>query len=88
MTTPAILSVRVSAQERALLQSAAAAARTNVSDFVRRKAVEAAELDMLDRHDVVIPVEDWEAFEAWLATPSLENPKLRRLADSKPLWED
>jgi uncharacterized protein (DUF1778 family) len=39
-----VLSVRVSDAERQLLQDASDEARTSVSDFVRRKAIEAAEL--------------------------------------------
>ena len=39
----AVLSVRVSASERALLEAAAEQASTNLSDFVRRRALEAAE---------------------------------------------
>jgi uncharacterized protein (DUF1778 family) len=46
------LSVRLNDQERALLEEASSQARTNVSDFVRRRALEAAELDVLERrHD-------------------------------------
>jgi uncharacterized protein (DUF1778 family) len=41
-----VLSVRLNDQERALLEEASSQARTNVSDFVRRKALEAP-----DRHD-------------------------------------
>ena len=45
MTSPTqVLSVRVSVSERDLLESAAAQGRTNLSDFVRRKAIEAAEI--------------------------------------------
>ncbi len=41
------VSVRVSPGERDLLEAAAAQARTTLSDFVRRKAIEAAETDLL-----------------------------------------
>ena len=37
-----VLSVRVSQSERDLLEMAAEQARTNLSDFIRRKALEAA----------------------------------------------
>ena len=61
----AVLSVRVSASERALLEAAAEQARTNLSDFVRQRALEAAETDLLDRRVVTIPAKDWAKFEAW-----------------------
>ena len=55
----AVLSVRVSASERALLEAAAEQASTNLSDFVRRRALEAAETDLLDRRKLKrVPVVD------------------------------
>lgn len=41
-----VVSVRVSSSERDLLEIAAAQAHTNLSDFVRRKALEAAEMEV------------------------------------------
>jgi uncharacterized protein (DUF1778 family) len=64
-----ILSVRVSPNERELLDAAATQARTSISDFVRRAAIEAAELDVLNRTTIAIPAEFWEASEAWAALP-------------------
>ncbi|WP_353806941.1 DUF1778 domain-containing protein [Mesorhizobium sp.] len=46
--TTSVLSVRVSEEERALLEAASDHARTSLSDFVRRRALEAAEMDMLE----------------------------------------
>ncbi len=82
-----ILSVRVSPDERALLDAAAEQSRTSVSDFVRRAAVEAAEMEILNRSNVVIPAESWEAFEAWAARPAEDVPGLVELFSRKPTWE-
>lgn len=82
------VSVRVSPSERDLLEAAAAHARTNLSDFVRRKALEAAELDLMDRRIVTIPAADWERFEAWAQAPAKPVPALRALAATKPAWQD
>jgi uncharacterized protein (DUF1778 family) len=81
-----VLSVRLSGQERALLEAASSQARTNVSDFVRRMAIEAAEVDMLERRIVVIPAKDWERFEAWAAKPARKITSLRELARRPPTW--
>ena len=81
-----VLSVRLSDQERALLEAASAQARTNVSDFVRRKAIEAAEIDLLERRGVVIPAKDWKRFEAWAAKPARELPRIKELARRPPTW--
>jgi uncharacterized protein (DUF1778 family) len=81
-----VLSVRVSAEERALLEAASDQARTSLSEFIRRKAVDAAESEMLERRIVTIPADDWEAFEAWTRQPSRDVPALRELATRKPTW--
>jgi len=78
--TPAVLSVRVSPNERALLEAAAEQSRTNLSDFVRRKALEAAEIDVLQHRIVAIPAEHWDKFESWAFAPAEEIPGLRKLA--------
>jgi uncharacterized protein (DUF1778 family) len=83
-----VLSVRVSASERDLLEVAAEQARTNLSDFVRRKALEAAEVDVLQYGIVTIPAADWEKFEAWVSAPAREIPALKELASSRPAWQD
>lgn len=83
-----VLSVRVSAGERDLLAAAAEQARTSLSDFVRRKALEAAEADILARTVVTIPARHWEKFEAWAHAPARDIPALRELAAHKPAWQD
>jgi uncharacterized protein (DUF1778 family) len=83
----AILSVRVSASERALLEAAAEQASTNLSDFVRRRALEAAETDLLNRRIVTIAAKDWARFEAWASSPAREVPALRKLAKTRPVWQ-
>jgi uncharacterized protein (DUF1778 family) len=85
--TPAVLSVRVSAEERALLEAAADKARTNLSDFIRRRAIEAAEMDVLDRRVVTVAAKDWARFEAWANAPAKQVPALRKLAKTRPAWQ-
>ena len=87
VTTTSILSVRVNPEERALLEAAAEQSHTNLSDFVRRKALEAAEIDILNRTIVTIPAKDWEQFEAWASRPAVTVPALAKLACLTPTWE-
>jgi uncharacterized protein (DUF1778 family) len=82
-----VLSVRVSAEERALLEEAAAKSRTTLSEFIRRRAVEAAEAEVLNRSVITIPAKDWEAFEAWIARPAEAAPALAELGRRTPSWE-
>jgi uncharacterized protein (DUF1778 family) len=82
------VSVRVTPTEREMLEAAAAQARTNLSDFVRRKALEAAEIELLDHRIVTIPAADWERFEAWAHAPAKPVPALSELAAISPAWQD
>lgn len=82
------VSVRVSPGERDLLEAAAAQTQTSLSDFVRRKALEAAELELLDQRTITIPAADWERFEAWATAPAKPVSALRDLATTKPVWKD
>jgi uncharacterized protein (DUF1778 family) len=85
--TASVLSVRVNSDERAILEAAAEQAHTTLSEFVRRKALESAEAEVLNRPIVTIPAGDWEAFEAWVNRPAETIPALAALARRRPSWE-
>jgi uncharacterized protein (DUF1778 family) len=87
VSTASVLSVRVSSDERALLEAAAEQAHTNLSDFVRRKALEAAEADVLNRTIITISAKDWEPFEAWIKRPAKTIAALRELRTVNPSWD-
>jgi uncharacterized protein (DUF1778 family) len=74
-----VLSVRLNAGERALLEAVAAQLGTSLEDFVRSKSIEAAEIEMLDRSTVVIPARHWEAFKDWISAPAQTIPALTEL---------
>jgi uncharacterized protein (DUF1778 family) len=82
------VSVRVSAQEREVLEAAAKQARTNLSDFIRRKAVEAAETDLFFAAAITIPPENWDRFEAFARAPARTLPGLSELARTEPAWRE
>lgn len=84
--TTSVLSIRVSEEERRLLEAASAQARTNLSDFVRRKAIEAAEIEMLERPAVTVPAGDWEAFESWAESAPRRIAALEELARTELKW--
>ena len=58
-----------------------------MSEFLRRKAVDAAECDMLQRRVVTIPTKDWEAFESWASRLAQEVPAIEELAERAPTWQ-
>lgn len=86
-STTSVLSVRVNSAERAVLEAAAEQCHTSLSEFVRRKALESAETEVLNRTVVSIPAKDWAAFEAWVRRPAKKLPALVELARRKPSWE-
>ena len=87
MKNTSVLSVRVKSGERAILQVAAEQAHTSLSDFVRRKAIESAELEIMNRTVVTIPAKDREAVESWLKRPAKPNAALKKLLRTVPVWE-
>ena len=86
-STSSVLSVRVNSAERAILEAAAEQSHTSLSEFVRRRALESAETEVLNRTVVTIPAKDWDAFEAWIRRPAKTVPALAKLARRKPSWE-
>ncbi len=87
ISTTSVLSVRVNPDERAVLEAAAEQAHTNLSDFIRRKALAAAEADVVNRTVVTIPAKDWETFESWQARPAELIPALADLMQRTLTWE-
>lgn len=87
-TSSRILSVRVSPQERDLLQIAANRAHSSVSDFVRHNALEAAAQVLMERRIIQIPAEAWDEIDAYLAAPAKQKPELQSLAHHKTAWQD
>ncbi|MGC1579311.1 MAG: DUF1778 domain-containing protein [Beijerinckiaceae bacterium] len=81
------MSVRINRYERALLDAAAEQSRTSLSDFVRRKALDAAETDVLNRTAVIIAAKDWEKFESWINRPAKNIQALKKLKRITPSWD-
>ncbi|MBW7835715.1 MAG: DUF1778 domain-containing protein [Sphingomonadales bacterium] len=88
MANLAPVSVRISPRERELLEAAAEQSRTNLSDFIRRRAVEAAEADLFFRALVIIPAANWKKFESWANAPAREIAGLKDLAETRASWQD
>ncbi len=83
---PSVLNVPVSQDERDVLEFAAGQTGADLGDYVRRRAVEAAEIDVLEYRLATIPAQDWEKFEVWVNTPPKDVHALRKLAASHPAW--
>ena len=91
MTTPptplrrpakeARIALRVSTQERDLIEQASALVSTTVSDFMLRASLVRASEVLADRREFRLPPDQWEAFVAMLDQPptAADTPRLRRL---------
>jgi uncharacterized protein (DUF1778 family) len=88
MATSPILSVRVTPDERALLESASTNAHATISEFTRRAALLLAEEELMRRSTIVIVPERWAEVEAVMAAPPAAVPALQELAGRKPAWQD
>ncbi len=82
MTTRAIrsekLDIRLSAEAKRILASAAAAQRRSISDFVLESALSQAEDALADRRRFGLDAERWDAFMAALDAPPRDLPRSRR----------
>jgi uncharacterized protein (DUF1778 family) len=65
-----VVSVCVSEEDHTLLAAASELTGTSVSEFIRRKALEAAEAAILERRSVTVARWDWDAFEGWAHQPT------------------
>jgi len=81
------INLRASRGQKALIDQAAAALGRSRSDFMLDTACREAEAVLLDRRYFVLSGEAFERFTAMLDKPPGDNPKLRRLLQTKAPWE-
>jgi uncharacterized protein (DUF1778 family) len=73
------LDLRLTAEAKRILATAAAAERRSLSDFVLESALGRAEEALADRRSFHLDAERWKAFIAALDTPPRDLPRLKRL---------
>ena len=76
------LDIRLTAEAKRILASAAAAQRRSISDFVLESALSRAEDALADRRRFGLDAERWQAFMAALDAPPRDLPRLKRLLDA------
>jgi uncharacterized protein (DUF1778 family) len=81
------LDLRLTPSAKRVLQSAALAARTSVSEFVLESALARAEETLPDRQRFGLTAEQWDAFESALAAPTLPAPRLAKLLKQPSVFE-
>lgn len=81
------LDLRLTPSAKRALQSAAIAARRSVSEFVLESALARAEETLPDRQRFGVTAEQWAAFQAALAAPTLPARRLAKLLKEPSIFE-
>ena len=81
------LDIRLTAEAKRILASAAAAQRRSISDFVLESALSRAEDALADRRRFGLDAERWEAFMAAPVHPR-DLPRLKRLLDEPGVFAE
>ena len=82
------INLRASRRQKTLIDQAAEALGRSRSDFMLDTVCREAETVLLDRRYFAVSDEAFRRFTAMLDKPPKDNPKLRRLLESKPPWEE
>ena len=82
------INLRTSRKQKALIDQAAAALGRSRSDFMLDAACREAETILLDRRHFGLDAEAFAAFMEQLDRPTEDNPKLRRLMETRPPWDE
>jgi len=81
------INLRASQKQKSLIDRAAEALGRSRSDFMLDTACREAESILLDRRYFSLSEEDFKKFTAMLDSPPRDNPKLRRLLQSRAPWD-
>ena len=81
------INLRASQRQKLLIDRAADALGRTRSDFMLDTACREAESVLLDRRYFSLPEDDFKKFVAMLDRPPKDNPRLRRLLQSKVPWD-
>ena len=81
------INLRVSRNQKALIDRAATALGRNRSEFILETSCREAESVLLDRRYFNLPEDQFRRFAAMLDKPPANNPRLARLLRSKAPWD-
>lgn len=82
-----LINIRMTDQDRELIDRAAQAEGTNRSEFMLRAARQAARDALLDRTFILVDAATRAAFLEQMDGPAGDNAKLERLMKSRSPWE-
>lgn len=79
--------LRMTPAVKRTLQNAAAIRNKTLTEFLLDSGLNAAVDTLADRRVMLLDDGQWAAFQAELARPPKDNPRLRKLLARKPMWE-
>jgi uncharacterized protein (DUF1778 family) len=81
------INLRASSKQKVLIDRAAEALGRSRSDFMLEAACRKAESVLLDRRYFALSEEAFKRFTSILDSPPKDNPRLRRLLETKAPWD-
>ncbi len=81
------INLRASRRQKALIDRAAEALGRSRSDFMLDTACREAESILLDRRYFSLSEDEFKRFSAMLDRPPKDNPRLRRLLQTRAPWD-
>jgi len=81
------INLRVSRNQKALIDRAADALGRSRSDFMLEAACREAESVLINRHYFTLPEDEFKRFTAMLDKPPANNHRLARLLRTKAPWD-
>ena len=81
------INLRASRKQKVLIDRAAEVLGRSRSDFMLDTACREAESVLLDRRYFALPEESFKRFTRILDSPPKDNPRLRRLLQTKAPWD-
>ena len=81
------INLRVTGDQKTLIDRAASALGRNRSDWMLEAACQEAEAVLLDRRYLVLSEVEFKRFTAMLDKPPASNPRLERLLKTKAPWD-
>ena len=82
------LQLRVTPQQREVIEAAAKSRQETITDYVVRHAVSAAKDDLADRRYFLIDDAAWSEFNALLERPPVRKPRIEKLLAQPVPWRD
>ncbi|MDR0882633.1 MAG: DUF1778 domain-containing protein, partial [Candidatus Adiutrix sp.] len=81
------INIRVSSEQKALIDQAAIVLGQTRTTFILENVVRLAKDVLLDRTEFHLNAEQWAEFNRLLDAPPQENPGLRKLLAGKAPWD-